>query len=150
MIAAGDHPPDSGLESVAGRHRDVMTRRKRNVGFGIAVASAVVAAVLATYDGGDAGSHVGYSPQIDPTRFTSEISNPLLPLSPGARWVYEGPTGKGAKRIVVEVTHDRRTDSSNPGLLPSTSSTPRGLGSVLEIAVEGSDEWVELVEMAVP
>lgn len=36
-----------------------------------------------------------YSPRIDPADFTSEITNPLFPLQPGTRWIYEGPDDAG-------------------------------------------------------
>ncbi len=45
-----------------------------------------------------------YSPQIDPAGFTAEITNPLFPLKPGTRWVYEGPDDAGDiehKEVVV-------------------------------------------------
>ena len=86
-----------------------MTRPKRNVVAGIALASALSTAVLVAYDDDGVGSDVGYAPRVDPARFTTEIDNPLLPLRPGTRWAYEGPAASGAKRLVVEVTDDRRT-----------------------------------------
>ncbi len=45
-----------------------------------------------------------YAPRIDPADFTSEIDNPLFPLIPGTRWVYEGPDDAGDiehKEVVV-------------------------------------------------
>jgi hypothetical protein len=54
----------------------------------------------------DGPGGAAYAPQIDPTRFTTDIDHPLLPLRPGSRWVYVGETDEGTERIVVEVTDD--------------------------------------------
>lgn len=75
----------------------------------IAVGSLLVAAVLVSSHGRGADRHAGYAFRIDPAGFTTEITNPLLPLRPDARWVYEGPSTEGHRRIVVEVTDERRT-----------------------------------------
>jgi hypothetical protein len=65
---------------------------------------AVGVAVLAA-----AGKETGrYSPRIDPSAFSTAIDNPYLPLRPGSRWVYEGPTDEGFERKVVEVTGETR------------------------------------------
>jgi hypothetical protein len=45
-----------------------------------------------------------YNPLIDPADFTSGTGNPLWPLIPGTRYVYEG----GDERIEVTVTGDTR------------------------------------------
>jgi hypothetical protein len=50
-----------------------------------------------------------YSPLIDPAQFSTTIDNPLYPLTPGTRLVYEGRTEDGLERDVVEVTRDTRT-----------------------------------------
>ncbi|MGH8973970.1 MAG: hypothetical protein ACRD0C_12305 [Acidimicrobiia bacterium] len=50
-----------------------------------------------------------YAPQIDPADFTTEITNPLFPLRPGTRWVYEGPDEAGdIEHKEVEVTAETR------------------------------------------
>jgi hypothetical protein len=46
---------------------------------------------------------------VDPARFTTVVDNPFLPLAPGTRMTYEGRSGEGLERIVVEVTRDTRT-----------------------------------------
>jgi hypothetical protein len=48
-------------------------------------------------DPGDGGE---YSVGLDPADFTTVIDNPLLPLLPGNRWVYEGE----GERTEVTVT----------------------------------------------
>jgi hypothetical protein len=58
--------------------------------------------------GGGDGDGEAYAPSIDPARFSSTVDNPLLPMAPGTRWVYEGRTDEGLERIVVEVTPDIR------------------------------------------
>ena len=76
----------------------------------VAVAAALLlslaagVAVLASA-GDDSGR---YSPRIDAASFTATIDNPYLPLRPGSRWVYEGPTEEGFERKVVEVTSETR------------------------------------------
>ena len=67
------------------------------------VAVAAVSFALLARDGEDP-----YEPDIDPSRFTTEIDNPYLPFTPGRRWVYEGETEDGVERIVVEVTSATR------------------------------------------
>lgn len=49
-----------------------------------------------------------YRPRIDPADFSATITNPYLPLQPGRRWIYEGRTGDGFQRKVVEVTDETR------------------------------------------
>ena len=56
--------------------------------------------------GGD-GSR--YAPRIVPADFTATVTNPYLPLRPGNRWTYEGRTGDGFERKMVEVTDETRT-----------------------------------------
>lgn len=67
--------------------------------------------VLFFFSGGTgAGAASGEEPPtIDPKRFTADITNPLLPLRPGTRWVYEGPDDEGTvERKEVVVTSDTR------------------------------------------
>lgn len=56
-------------------------------------------------DPGDGGE---YDPEVDPAAFTDVIDNPYLPLSTGARWVYEGESDGEAERAEVVVTPERR------------------------------------------
>ena len=82
--------------------------------------------VMFFFTGGTGADAEGeaYSPTIDPADFTTEITNPLFPLRPGTRWVYEGPDDAGDtehKEVVVTsetrevmgvtcvVVHDRVT-----------------------------------------
>jgi hypothetical protein len=71
----------------------------------------VVFAVLFFFTGGSgAGAESREeAPTIDPQRFTPDITNPLFPLQPGTRWVYEGPDNEGTiERKEVVVTSDTR------------------------------------------
>lgn len=78
--------------------------RERIVGAVLLGLLAAGVAVLAS-----AGTSTGrYSPRIDPAAFSPTITNPYLPLRPGSRWVYEGPTDEGLERKVVEVTSETR------------------------------------------
>ncbi len=48
---------------------------------------------------------VDYRPEIDPVDFTTEVTNPYMPLVPGTTRTYEG----GGERVVVTVTSSTRT-----------------------------------------
>lgn len=56
----------------------------------------------------DPGDRGEYDPEIDPAAFTDVIDNPYLPLSAGARWVYEGESDGETERVEVLVTPERR------------------------------------------
>jgi len=56
----------------------------------------------------DPGDKGRYAPAIDPADFTDVVDNPYLPLTPGARWVYEGEVDGEAERIEVVVLPERR------------------------------------------
>lgn len=47
--------------------------------------------------------------EVEPDDFVAQIDNPLLPLRPGARWVYEAETEDGELEVItVEVTGETR------------------------------------------
>ncbi len=51
-----------------------------------------------------------YAPTIDPDDFSPDIDNPLLPLTVGARWRYEGTDGDDADEVVeITVLDETRT-----------------------------------------
>jgi hypothetical protein len=52
-------------------------------------------------DPGDGGN---YKPNIDPADFVARIDNPYLPLTPGARWVYESEDGERVEVVVLAET----------------------------------------------
>ncbi len=62
-------------------------------------------ATLPVVDPGDGGE---YTPDIAPDDFVDGIDNPYLPLSPGARWVYEGVEDGETERTEVVVTDERK------------------------------------------
>jgi hypothetical protein len=72
-----------------------------------AVAALVMSAGIEVAAGGDDDATT-YAPNIEPARFTTEIDNPLFPLRPGTRWIYEGPVDGGTEHKVVEVTTETR------------------------------------------
>jgi hypothetical protein len=78
--------------------------KAKAVGAVLLLAIAAGVAVLAHAGGGPAP----YRPRIDAAAFTPVIDNPYLPLRPGVRWVYEGRTGDGLERKVVDVTDRTR------------------------------------------
>ncbi|HEY3241228.1 MAG TPA: hypothetical protein VGL92_16815 [Acidimicrobiia bacterium] len=69
-----------------------------------ALATAALLLGLALASGGN--NEVSAAPGIGPQDFTTKVDNPFFPLSPGARWVYEGHGEEGVKRVVIEVMQD--------------------------------------------
>ncbi len=61
--------------------------------------------VAACSSGGGTG---GGTLQIDPLNFVAAVTNPLFPLAPGTKYVYEGITDEGLERVEVEVTAQRK------------------------------------------
>ncbi|HEX3545230.1 MAG TPA: hypothetical protein VHU62_01455, partial [Mycobacterium sp.] len=47
-----------------------------------------------------------YAPTIEPSGFSTTITNPYFPLTPGTRMIYEADTSDGLQRTTTEVTHD--------------------------------------------
>jgi hypothetical protein len=101
----------------------------------VGIAVALVTAVWVVPDGGEGRTRADLAAHLEPGRFTTRIDNPLLPLPPGARWVYEGHGGEGTKRIVVEVTNDRRT------VMGVTCAVVRGTVTVDGEVVEDTYDW---------
>jgi len=62
------------------------------------------AALVAACSGGGGGS--GF--QLDPAMFVADVTNPLFPLSPGTRYVFEADTDEGLERVEIEVTDQRK------------------------------------------
>ena len=56
-------------------------------------------------DPGDGGN---YAPDIDPSRFVDTIDNPLMPFTPGSRWVLEGTSDGVPERVEVIVQPERK------------------------------------------
>jgi hypothetical protein len=67
-----------------------------------------------------------YAPRIDPAAFTTRIDNPYLPLRPGMRWIYEGRSGDGSERKVVEVTDETRVILGVPCVVVKDTVTLEG------------------------
>ena len=84
------------------------------------VVAAVTMMALATGCGGttdvtgttgespDQGAVSTYAFDLVPADFVAGIDNPLMPLVPGSRWVYEGTDGEERERIEVVVTDETR------------------------------------------
>src|SRR6476469_3934624 len=51
----------------------------------------------------------GRSPRFDPDNFVPTVDNPLFPLRPGTRFVFEGVEDGESEINVTIVTHDRKT-----------------------------------------
>lgn len=49
-----------------------------------------------------------YDPGVDAGDFVGGVTNPFLPLAPGARWVYEAQTDEGSERIEVTVLRETK------------------------------------------
>ena len=74
------------------------------------IAVSVLSAFVVFLTGGCAGTpdKTGYNPQILPDNFVTSIDNPFMPLVPGTRMQYEGPTDAGLEHTDYFVTHDTR------------------------------------------
>lgn len=75
--------------------------------------ASTAAAALAAGCGGSGGSALpnGSEPvTLDPSDFTTEITNPYWPMAPGNRWVYRETDGEGGEqKVEVTVTNETRT-----------------------------------------
>ncbi len=94
--------------------------------------SAAIAGALVALGAGCGSSAKSALPQgaepvtLDPADFTTEITNPYWPMSPGDRWVYRETDGQGGEqKVVVTVTDQKKTIDGNRGLGSSTTSSPR-------------------------
>jgi hypothetical protein len=96
--------------------------KQRVVGGSMLVILAAGVAVLSAA-GGDRRS---YAPRIEPAAFTATVDNPYLPLRPGTRWVYEGRSGEGLERKVVEVTDVTRVVMGVPCIVVHDTVTVDG------------------------
>jgi len=65
--------------------------------------ASIFAAVLAP-----AALAADYAPDIDPTEFTTNITNPFLTLPTGRKLVYSGETAGGIERIEITMTGETR------------------------------------------
>ncbi|MDQ1688360.1 MAG: hypothetical protein QOK42_1335, partial [Frankiaceae bacterium] len=100
------------------------------------IAAALVAsAVLASCGGSDKtaapvidpGPAASYHPNVAPARFVAAITNPYLPLRPGAKWVYDGTEHvevlvTGAHKVIagVNVVAVRDTVSEDGEVIEDT------------------------------
>lgn len=105
------------------------------------VVAAVVLALVAFGCGGaeeaviDPGDGGEYTVMLDPADFVDRIDNPLLPLLPGSRWVYEGESDGEIERIEVVVTDETRV------IMGITATVVRDTVSVDGEIVEDTRDW---------
>lgn len=83
----------------------------------------------------DPGDDGDYDPMVEPTEFVEAVENAYLPLSPGARWVYEGESDGEPERIEVVVTDETR-DVMGVTTTVVRDTVRRG-GEVVEV----TDDW---------
>jgi hypothetical protein len=69
-------------------------------------ATLVVAALMVGLGLAGDNNKVAAAAGVNPQDFTTVVDNPFFPLPAGARWVYEGQSPEGAKRVVIEVMKD--------------------------------------------
>lgn len=80
---------------------------------------------------------IGSEPaNLDPAEFTSEITNPYWPMSPGGRWVYREEDPEGDLRVVVTVTNRTKQISNGIEARVVHDEVSRG-GEPVEI----TDDW---------
>lgn len=53
-------------------------------------------------------SDVDYDPNINPSKFTTNISNKYFKVTPGQKFVYESKTGEGLEKVVVSVSSEKK------------------------------------------
>ena len=71
-----------------------------------------------------------YHPAVDASRFVGRITNPYLPLLPGARWVYDGD-----EHVEVVVTSDSKT------ILGIKATVVRDTVSIGGVVKEDTYDW---------
>jgi hypothetical protein len=72
-----------------------------------------------------------YNPSIDPADFVAGVDNPLLPLIPGMRYIYQG----GEETIEVTVTHDSKQ------ILGVTAIVVHDVVSIGDEIIEDTYDW---------
>jgi hypothetical protein len=72
-----------------------------------------------------------YNPLINPANFVSVVNNPLWPLVPGTRYVYQG----GEEMIEVTVTNDTKE------ILGVTTIVVHDIASVGGVVIEDTYDW---------
>lgn len=77
-----------------------------------------------------------YEPVLDPTDFSSLITNPYAPFAVGRTWVYEGTTKEGLERVEIEVQDETRT------ILGIEARVVRDRGFVDDELVEDTEDWL--------
>jgi hypothetical protein len=79
----------------------------------------------------------GESVKLDPAEFTTEITNPYFPLTPGSVWVYSGGDKHGVEeKIVLEVTNETKTIANGvEAVVVRDTVTANG------VPVEVTDDW---------
>ncbi len=77
------------------------------------------------------------SVKLDPAEFTTEITNPYWPMSPGSKWVYSGGDKLGAdQKVVVEVTNETKTIANGvEAVVVRDTVTENG------VPTEVTDDW---------
>jgi hypothetical protein len=93
------------------------SRKRRTIGGLAALGAALALTACGSSNNTNAGSSTssgsavstlptgGEPVHLDPADFTTAITNPYWPMSPGSRWVYSETDGEGGKqRVVVTVT----------------------------------------------
>lgn len=53
-------------------------------------------------------SDVDYDPNINPSKFTTNISNKYFKVTPGQKFVYESKTEEGLEKVVVSVSSEKK------------------------------------------
>jgi hypothetical protein len=91
----------------------------------------LVVGSVAGCGGDDCKLDPSYDPAIDPARFVGAVTNPLFPLVPGTKLVYEG----GGEHIEVTVTSERRA------ILGVSTVVVRDTATVNGAVTEDTYDW---------
>ena len=120
----------------------VNTTKRKSIAAVAALALAIGATACGSDDesdgaSGDSTLPTGSEPaNLDPSEFTSEITNPYWPMAVGSQWVYRESDPEGELRVVVTVTDQTKQIANGVEARVVHDVVSRG-GEPLEV----TDDW---------
>src|SRR5918911_539268 len=78
------------------------------VGAVLVLAAGLGSIALGMTGGATGATQQAYTPNINPSHFTTKIDNKYFPLKPGTTFVYQGNSGGKQERDVMSVTHSTK------------------------------------------
>jgi hypothetical protein len=103
----------------------------------VATVAGLVAVVTATAGAATPTLPQGSEPvNLNPAEFTTQITNPYWPMTPGSRWVYREVDGSERLRVEVKVTNRTRLIANG-----ITARVVRDVVTHKGVPVEVTDDW---------